>query len=94
MCCMVHGGNKTPCFPYRPVLQMRNMSGSMFYRFHSHPVRSLQALRLFPATCYCAAGTKAVQGEATTLLGCLSVFSPEDLLEKLPSICLSDLGFN
>lgn len=89
---MVHGGNKTPHFPYLPILQMRSMPGSMFYCFHFHPVRIPQALCLFPAMCYCTARANTVQGEASTLVGCLSPFSPEDLLEKFPSICLSDLG--
>lgn len=83
ICCMVHGGKKTPHFPYFPVLQMRSMSGSMFYCFHSQPWKSPQALCLFPAMCYCAAGPNAVQGEAATLVGCLSLFSPEDLTWKV-----------
>lgn len=68
ICCMVHSGKKTPRFPYLPVLQIQSMSGSMFYSFHSHPVRSPQALCLFPVICYCAAQANAAQGEATTLI--------------------------
>lgn len=53
---------------------------------HLHPVKSLQTLCLLLAMCYCAAGANAAQGEATTLVGRLSLFSPEALLEQFPSM--------
>lgn len=76
LCCPYYPGRKSICwmvlkirlFPYLPILQMQRMFGSMFYCFHSHPVRSPEALCLFPGMCYCTAGAKAVQGEGTTLL--------------------------